>query len=150
MPEFYYGTGEGPPSLATAKVMATPFFKNVVARKNYYKNIFSEQFDYVIWVAKQKGVISDNNDTTYTINVNEPDPDKAAGLADALDKFSKSIMTLQANALITDEEAKQVLNLITSQMGVEIDTHADETVNEKTMQAAHKFLTAYNKLSKKK
>ena len=59
-------------------------------------------------------------------------------------------MTLQANGLITPEEAKQIVNLITTQMGVEIDLKGDETQNEKTMQAAHKFLTAYNGIVKKK
>jgi len=149
MPEWYYGIGEQT-NLATAKVMSIPFFKNVKARKNYVKNIFNEQFKYVLWQAVQKGMLSSEIDQKFTISVSEPDPDKASDLAEALERFSKSVMTLQAAGLVENEEAKQILNLITSQLGVEIDVTEDETLNEKTMAAAHKFLTAYNQKTKNK
>lgn len=151
MPEWFYGTGEGPSSLATAKIMATPFFKSIKARKDVVKHEFTDIFKYVIWQAEQKKIFTKKDiDKTFTIISSEPDPDKAAGLAEALSKFAQSVLTLQANGLIATEEAKQIVNLLTSQMGVEIDMQGDETQNEKTMQAAHKFLTAYNTIAKKK
>lgn len=147
MPEWYYGLG-GDTNLGTARVMSIPFYKNVKARKDYIKYMFTDIFKYVIWIAVEKSILTKDMDKTFEIISSEPDPEKAVNLADSLFKFAQSAMTLSANGIISSEESKSLVNLITNQLGVEIDKSSDETQNEKTMQAAHKFLQAYNKLKK--
>ncbi len=108
----------------TSSTMLEPYFKDIKARQKYWKYAIDKQFDYAIWAAKQKNMIPNNIDASYTSGFPEPDQDKVKDYAQSLAQFANSIVILESNGVIEREDAVNVIRLIFKQIGVEMN---DET-----------------------
>jgi hypothetical protein len=147
MPEYFYGTGQNT-NLAVARVMSAPFFQSIKERQKFVTHMFSEQFNYVIWNAKNANILPEDVNDTYTITMSDPDQEKANNLADTLFKFAQSVSLLESNGYIMSTEAKAVISLILNQLGIEIQ-ESDDDSTEEVMEKASKYLQGIQKRIKK-
>lgn len=138
-PEHYFGMG-GDVNLATASAMNRPYIMKVKRRQRFWRKILSDQFDYVIWKAKQAGVIKPGASEEYTINIPEPDKDIAAAISDSLVKFSQALTMIEGGGYIDKKTANAVVKILLGQLGVEVTNEVDDEdkVNNAMAEAAKK------------
>lgn len=149
-PEHFLGLG-GDVNYATALSMNAPFYRKIKGRQRDIIYIFNDMFDYVIFSAKQAGMLPGVEDFGYNVMLPEPDKEVAKGIADTLDKFSTALTTLAANGYIDPIEVKKILQLIVGQLGVDLETEeTEEEIEESLYDKTAKFMKGQEKCKKSK
>lgn len=134
-PEHYFGMG-GDVNLATAAAMNRPYLMKVRRRQNFWKKIISDQFDYVIEKAIANNSLPAGVDTSYSINIGDPDKDAANTVSDTLVKFSNALSVLQGSGIIDMNTATSVVKMLLGQIGVEATNEVDDVQYDALAQAA--------------
>jgi len=131
-PEHFFGMG-GDVNVSTAREMKVPFFKKVKRRQQLIDIILTEQFNYQIWQAKQKGTISQDEDSSFIINIPEPNQNAATELSETILKFSQALPLFEANGYINKETANSVVAMLFNQLGVRVteDVENQESIYDK-------------------
>ena len=131
IPEHFWGLG-GNVNQATAKQMSEPFFAKARRRQRHIKNMFKQQFDYVIWVAEAKNMLSKVRDKSYALAMSDPDKQKASMFADTILKFANALTILETNGYIDTEIVDTVVSMLFELIGVDTSTGETQEDTETT------------------
>jgi len=124
-PEHYFGMG-GNVNLATAQVMNEPFMRMIRRRQRKVLSVLRAMFDYQIHQKKKANMLIGVEDFGYSVSLPQPDSSIVRQVSENMDKFSRALVVLSENGLITKSEGKQVIDLMIKKLGVEQD-HEGET-----------------------
>lgn len=106
---------------ATAEEMAGPTGKMLTNKQNVMKRVVSAIVDFVIDQAQQHGVLGQDADTTWSLQVPDLSVKDIASSATALQTISTAVATAEDRGWIRGVTAARAVQTMLTQVGVEVD-----------------------------
>jgi len=115
---------------ATAMEMSLPTLKNLKTKQKKIKFLIKRMFDFVIDQAIIAGVLKEGVDKTFKVI---PSPivsrDSSKGTAEAMSGLISGLVQASDKKWVSDKKAKTIINAVISQLGVDVDSEADDNVD---------------------
>ncbi len=112
------------PNRASAESLAGPSFKSLSEVQNEWRDVLTDIVQFVIDQAVLAGVLPEDVDESFTITMPEMSERVFGDVATALGQATMSLSTLRAEQLLDRDTALQVVAMLVSRLGVDVDVDA--------------------------